>query len=292
VLRGVFAGGFAVLLLWWAVAAMFSGSGDSGGPDGKGPNGPNVKTGPWLDRLDRSRIKPEQRFADQPKELVAVLGDPRGQNWLPAGGMGASIQGVRYGSDGRLIATTASTGEVRLWDAASLREVAVLRGESGFNNAAAFIDSDYFVASNSTGLVSVWEAGPGREGTLKMRYRVPRTFASLSANGRVAAGVVWDQERMQARGLVTWNVLEGVPNARDIVELPAGRGHFVSVSPTGKHLAIRYDPGNGGFMNSSLLIWDVMGKRAVATLSGVRMATAFGFSPDGKQLGLASQQQA
>jgi predicted ATPase len=39
------------------------------------------------------------------------------------------------------------------------------------------------------------------------------------------------------------------------------------------------------------MIWDVSAKRAVASFSGVRMATAFAFSPDGKQLALAAGQQ-
>jgi WD40 repeat protein len=71
---------------------------------------PRVK----LDHLDATNIPADRLPFGAPPELVAVLGDPRGQH-------GAAVGAVAFAPDGKRVATGTADGVVRLWDAATLQ---------------------------------------------------------------------------------------------------------------------------------------------------------------------------
>ena len=71
-------------------------------PKGAGP----------LDRLDPAKVPAAERFADMPKEVVAVLGENRGGHNLAVGSVAVS-------PDGKLAASI-SNQDLRLWDVATM----------------------------------------------------------------------------------------------------------------------------------------------------------------------------
>src|SRR5262249_28858738 len=85
-----------------------------------GPVGPTVSRSP-LDALDPARIPPGEVPPRRPEGLVAVVGSSCGR---PEG----KVTCVVYSSDRHWIASGCTGGNVCPWDAATLRQVAVLEG--------------------------------------------------------------------------------------------------------------------------------------------------------------------
>src|SRR5207248_2299070 len=77
----------------------------------------------YLDRLDPADLPPENRFAGQPKALRWVLGEHRVRHH-------GAVNAVTVSPDETLLATGCRTsGEIRIGDAATLRELKVLTQE-------------------------------------------------------------------------------------------------------------------------------------------------------------------
>src|SRR5262245_24219396 len=77
-----------------------------------------------LARLDRDRIPAREPFDWQPRELVAVIGSHRGRHW-------GEVAAVAVSPDGKRIASGGYDRALRLWNAETLREVAVLTDHKG-----------------------------------------------------------------------------------------------------------------------------------------------------------------
>jgi WD40 repeat protein len=76
-----------------------------------------------LDRLEAAQIPAAERFDGQPVELVAVLGEHRQRHWGP-------VRSVAWSADGKQIASGGDDNVIRVWDAQTMRERAVLRGHT------------------------------------------------------------------------------------------------------------------------------------------------------------------
>src|SRR5262249_3900109 len=94
--------------------------------DDKAPEKPSP-----LDALDPRQVPAEERFDLQPKGLVAVLGSHRGRHW-------GEVTAVAFRPDGKQIASSGFDGAVRIWQAETLRQVALLRGHEGAVFTVAF----------------------------------------------------------------------------------------------------------------------------------------------------------
>jgi WD40 repeat protein len=79
---------------------------------------PAVRPSP-LDRLDPAQVPAEERYPGQPGELVAVLGTHRGRH-------AGEVDCVAYSPDGKWLASGGRDHAVRIWDATTLRGLAVL----------------------------------------------------------------------------------------------------------------------------------------------------------------------
>src|SRR5262249_5314620 len=118
-----------------------------------------------LDALDPAKIPAQERFPWQPKELVAVLGEHRQRHW-------GRVQCVAYSPDGKRIASGDFDHDViRVWDAETMRELAVLRGHTRDVNSVVFSgDGRRILSGSGDKTMRWWDAETGKE---LQRFDVP-----------------------------------------------------------------------------------------------------------------------
>jgi WD40 repeat protein len=140
-----------------------------------------------LDRLSATTIAALEKFDNQPKELVGVLGEHRGRH-------GGAVGGVAFSGDGNLIASGGSA-YVRLWSPVTMRLLST--GGHGANvTAVAFTpDSKVLVSGNIYGTLMVWEVVKGQ--TLRHKGTVSAatsTIYSLAChpNNKIVAAACFD----------------------------------------------------------------------------------------------------
>lgn len=264
-------------------------------------------TSPW-DGLARERIDPEQRFAWQPEELVAVLGDCRWQSWR-------EINDVAVRPGGDLVATGAREGTVILWDARTGRRLQEL-GEAGKLERGLVFDStgNRLAAGGLSGHVWLWQAPDWKEQALidgdANVYAVafgPRAEL-LASGGDDGAVHIWDVARGEKtralkghrRGITTlaWSadgqhLASGSEDGEIVLwRMPAGtrapnldaretKVTGLAFSPDGMTLASSHE-------NGRVVLWDVT-RHEKRTAFGAHEETAgaVAFSPDGKQIATA-----
>jgi WD40 repeat protein len=108
-----------------------------------------------LDRLDAKTIPALERFDWQPKELVGVLGEPRGRH-------GGAVTSVAFSPDSSLVAS-AGTEYVRLWNTSNMRLFALLGYSTAISTVAFSKDGKFLAAGTSYGGVAVWDLAKGQQ---------------------------------------------------------------------------------------------------------------------------------
>jgi WD40 repeat protein len=116
---------------------------------------------------------------------------------------------ARFSNDGRWILTTSRDSEegrdstARVWDANSLKSVAILRGHSGAIAHASFSPDDkQIITASLDGTARLWNAKTGEEITILERDSEPVRDAGFSSDGKliiVSAGngvTVWDERNL------------------------------------------------------------------------------------------------
>src|SRR5262249_21465550 len=214
--------------------------------DGKSAAKPSA-----LDRLDPAHIPAEERFDWQPKELVGVLGSYRGRHW-------GAVNVVAFSPDGEGRARAGGDPEVRLWNADTLREGAVLHGHEGGVSAVAFFPNGSTLASaGGDRTVRLWDLTapkPKVKQTLK-GHEGPIASVVVSSDGKMLASgdwrgtvLVWDLTNEQARLRA-----ELPPQAPPAEFLPEYRGRY-------KNQAVAFSPDGTTLATGSLvevILWDL-----------------------------------
>lgn len=273
-----------------------------------------------FDQLRAEDIPDEDRFAWQPKELVAVLGSHRQRHLQP-------VQSVALSGDGRWVASaeyvSGQKGSVVLWDRATMNRVATVKGSHGVDfspdskNLACAAPGDaihlydltatpprlwlrvpnseqvLFVAFDASGerLYGLHKKGLQRwQLTESKAVELPAIESenhlgkfSIDRDGTTA--VLLETEDYRSRrnpDAQVWDLSGDQPKHRFVIksEDPQQRIICVAVSPDGTRLAT-------GQYGRKLRLWDISGDtpREVASLVlGGPHITNLAFTPDGKSL--------
>jgi WD40 repeat protein len=265
-----------------------------------------------LDKLDPAAIPAAERFAWQPKELVAVLGEHRQRHW---GGAAA----VAVSRDGKQIATGGEDGMIRFWDPVTCRErnsIRVLQHGHACSTLG-FSPDGKRLAFGAWGLVGFCDLSGDEPVREKIVLQGERPFSRLwfTLDGKRLVGHTWDNlfvwdlagERAKLwhkRGSYpgsgytlspcdmsadrrtlayfsaekTVTLLDiGGDEPRSLAVVPQPDPVVVlALSPDAKRLAV----GASG----KVRIWDVSGKNPVQQNTLEPGAFVLRFSPDGKRL--------
>ncbi|GHV03158.1 hypothetical protein FACS189485_05560 [Spirochaetia bacterium] len=186
-----------------------------------------------------------------------------------------AIYSVAYSSDGSRIVSCGSDGEIRIWDAASGRNIRTLYGHIGSAESAAFSpDGRYIVSGGQDTTIRIWDAESGSELRTLRGHNEIVVCVRYSPDGKyIVSGSVDTTIRI-------WDAESGQ-------ELYSLKGHTktvisVAYSPDGKHIV-------SGSYDKTIKIWDAGNGREFRTLAGHdARVTSVAYSPDGRHIASGS----
>ncbi|HEY5911967.1 MAG TPA: serine/threonine-protein kinase [Verrucomicrobiae bacterium] len=182
----------------------------------------------------------------------------------------ASVLGIAYSSDSRLLATGSYDGTIRLWDTVAGRELATLgRGAPVFGVASA-PGQNVLATATADGLVRLWDIATRSVLTTLRGHTANVRALSFSPQGLLASG--------DEAGVVKLWTLPAAPGIENAL-VHSGIVNGLAFSPDGQTLAST-DP-----TSDILRLWDLQTKRPreMAKLSR-QAAWCLAFAPNGRTL--------
>jgi WD40 repeat protein/serine/threonine protein kinase/tetratricopeptide (TPR) repeat protein len=200
-------------------------------------------------------------------------------------GHSAPVRSVAFSTDGKALASASGVlsenggkGEVKVWEAATGREVATLDGHQGSICSIAFSPDGQTLASGSfDGTAKLWDVGT-REAKFTLTGRRV-TAVAFSPHGKTLA-------TGGQGGVTLWDTASGQKQAAWVH--PGGDGgsyvFALAFSPNGRLLATGGSAGTG-----TIKLWDAETGESRASLKGHTTAVySVAFGPDGQTLASAS----
>jgi WD40 repeat protein len=270
-----------------------------------------------LDRIDDARLIPKaQRFAWQPLELIAILGD----RWDKKSRMPLAVS---FSPDGKYLATGSEDNNARVWDTAQLPKLTVLSEHTSRVHSVAFSpDGQVLATGGGDGAIVLWDnqgkmlrrLDAHQAGVMALAFSpAGRTLASAGGDGRV---VLWSDPVASTDALVLeggagrilcvnfspdattliaggtgnslrwWKLNAAEPVAKGSLALPTGWAKVAAFSPDGKSLVC----GGGGNGTLYLCAWQDDGPKVRAVLDKHQQrVNDITFAPDGKTFASGSE---
>jgi serine/threonine-protein kinase len=239
-----------------------------------------------LDKLSAANIPSEQRLQDaQPKELVAVLGEHR---WVH----GAEVLSMAISGDGKMIASGARDGSVRVWNTASGQSRS-FRGHKTPVYALAFTHNlkgdkrSWHLASGGESELRVWDLAANKDTSIQMPITGVISTLTFSPDDRVLA-FGFSNPNNTPTSFQLWDWARKKELFVSPKDKHAGTIRDLAFSPDGKTLVSMYNLGNA----DQILLWSLTYNGTAlgpVTYAGalapkVPGVTSFFFSPDGRSL--------
>jgi WD40 repeat protein/tRNA A-37 threonylcarbamoyl transferase component Bud32 len=186
----------------------------------------------------------------------------------------APFQGLGRRPEGRRITPAVMDQTVKVWDAATGRELLTLRGHSGLVRGVAYSPDGRRIASaGADGTVRVWDAATGQKQLAIRGHKGDVNGIAYSPDGRRIASAGAD------RTVAVWDAATG----RELLALRGHRGeiHGIAYSPDGWHIA-------SAGADESVKVWDARTGRELLTLRGHGHGVhGVSYSPDGRRIASA-----
>ncbi|MEH1840910.1 MAG: caspase family protein, partial [Nostoc sp.] len=207
-----------------------------------------------------------------------------------------AVFSVAFSPDGKTIASASRDKTVKLWDAATGKEISTLKGHSDAVYSVAFSPDGETIASASwDNTVKLWDAATGKEIKTLNGHSNPISSVAFSPDSKTIASASWDNtvklwDAATGKEIKTLNghsnPISSVafsPDGKTIASASKDKTVSVAFSPDGKTIA-------SASKDKTVKLWDAATGKEIKTLNGHSDGVySVAFSHDGKTIASASK---